>query len=129
MHDIVCMYTNPWNILWQFVHGKYTFLVDSDDGLPPEAEGVARLAETLQAHMWPTITMKGRDPTTLETQPIPTSDGSRSTEQVSEISKDSSTSMDGKNASTVTGSLEELESKAATPGNKEEYQKRVGKRN
>ncbi|XP_064390829.1 alpha- and gamma-adaptin-binding protein p34-like [Halichondria panicea] len=42
---------------------------DSDDGLPPEAMGVARLSETLQAHMWPNITMKGRDPTaTSQTQ-------------------------------------------------------------
>ncbi len=31
--------------------------------------GVARLSETLQAHMWPNITMKGRDPTaTSQTQ-------------------------------------------------------------
>ncbi len=30
---------------------------------------MARLSETLQAHMWPNITMKGRDPTaTSQTQ-------------------------------------------------------------
>lgn len=44
---------------------------DSDDGFPPDKEGVARLAETLQAHMWPNIIMKGRDPTELETQGTP----------------------------------------------------------
>lgn len=95
-------------------------LVGSDDGLPPEAEGVARLAETLQAHMWPNITMNGRDPTTLETNSIPKLDVSRSTTEQE---------ASGSEITTVTGSLDELESKAATLGSKEDYQKRVGKIN
>ena len=85
-----------------------THLTDSDDGLPPEAVGVARLSETLQAHMWPNMTMKGRDPTKKQ-------EGSDS--EASESNKD-----------TVSEGLEKLEAKAAASGaTKEESQKRVGK--
>ncbi len=72
---------------------------------------MARLSETLQAHMWPNITMKGRDPTTTTSQ---TQSGAHSStpQPAAENNRDNVT---------------KLEAKATASASKEEVRNRVGK--
>jgi len=73
---------------------------------------VARLAESLQAHIWPELTMKTRDPTTIQSKPP---------DPTTRQSKPPDTGV------TTVDSLSELESKAtASSASKQDSNKRLG---
>lgn len=94
---------------------------ESDDGYPPEAVGVARVAEALQAHTWSHMRMK-RDPTSnpaKKIEDIPPEQAATNQDGPSGHVTDKSSGVPG---------LEKLEEKATamTSSSKEETQRRVG---